>query len=74
MEVRRILGCVSGAADVAQYLAFAHFHSLLQSVGIMVEVGVVVAPRPRQIELVDGKPARPAGEKLFFGLSRWFCS
>src|SRR5262245_54845912 len=64
MQVRRILCCVAGASDVTDHVAPSHVLSLSQSVGVPIEVRVVVGERLGWVELVDRETACLAREEL----------
>ena len=58
MEVRRVRRRVSGRADIAEDLALLDDLAFVQSLGVPLEVRVVVAEAAGGIELVDGDAPR----------------
>ena len=63
MQVRRVLGGVSRRAHVTEDLPLADLLAFGQTVGIAIEVGVVVAEPLGRVELVDGDAAGLAVEQ-----------
>src|SRR5579872_299387 len=64
MEMRRLGRGVAGGSYVADHFARSHGHAFVESCGVAIEVGVVVAKVALGVELVNGDAAGFAEEEF----------
>ena len=57
MQMRRLRGRVAGGSHISDHVAALHCHAFREAIGVVVQVGVVVAINSLAVELIDGDAA-----------------